>query len=252
MVSHMGVSEAVLCVGSDRNFRPWSLSLSQPRNVSSSSLRHRSARPSMPRSVKFEQSVRLRTCRDVSMFSFAARRPSRVALNQNASSFSRKMSSRFRFCRYQQLEHTARTPRSETRDKPVMLSRRRAGQLSARQMMLWSVRSRQRLMSILVMFFPLPTCTMAAHTSAKDSSLSRVPDICRELSIGLFFTIGSNVFSVIFGHLFTFTCTSFVHLSTMVENPSSEMRLIPSMEIICNFTYSERMDFKPRSLISGQ
>mmetsp|Transcript_1111 Transcript_1111/g.2466 ORF Transcript_1111/g.2466 Transcript_1111/m.2466 type:complete len:209 (+) Transcript_1111:325-951(+) len=208
MESHMATAEAVLCVGLDMYCSAWSVILSQPRSTSASSLRHRSASPCTPLSVRLEQSVSVRVLRDISMFSLAAWRPSYSGLNQKASSRSRNTSSRSRCCRCQQLEQTERVPKSDTRLRPRMLSDSRAGHVSAMQITPRSVRSAHMLMSRYSMPAPQPDCTMPAAMSDRASSVILAEDIFRLDRRGFCLTNLRMVSCDTLGHLFTFTCCS--------------------------------------------
>jgi hypothetical protein len=154
MLSHIGTDEAVLWVGLDMYRSAVSVILSQPRNTSTSSFLHLSAKPSMPLSVRFEQSVRQREARDVNMLSFAALRPSCTELNQKQSSLNKKTSSRSRWVRYQQLVQILHAPRSDTLLSPFRLRDSRAGHVSAMQITPWSVRSLHMLISRCI----IPVC----------------------------------------------------------------------------------------------
>jgi hypothetical protein len=65
--SHKGTEEAVLRLGSAMKSSAFSVSLSQPRMVKVSSLRQRSARPRIPRSVRCTQSLRFNEVSEVSL-----------------------------------------------------------------------------------------------------------------------------------------------------------------------------------------
>mmetsp|Transcript_62405 Transcript_62405/g.110011 ORF Transcript_62405/g.110011 Transcript_62405/m.110011 type:complete len:290 (-) Transcript_62405:238-1107(-) len=189
---------------------------------------------------------------ETSMFSFAARRPSCVGLNQKHSLLSRNTSPALMCCKYHMLLQILRMPTSLTRCKPFILSFVTAVQTSDRAQIPMSVISLHKEISKLVNVDALPLVFRALTMLLKDSSSMNTLLISSVFNNALLRHSAAILTLLMFTHLLKLICCNVLHFCANSANPSSEIRSKPSKDRTVSLAKSVRTFFNPRSSICAQ